>query len=91
MSRNKRLSIYKRQANMHYDSYFMHCSAIAREAESLLSENNIEYETVFCSMFPADGLCISLELNDNYMPYVIPIEVFFEKIKTQEDIKLYAI
>lgn len=91
MSRNKRLSIYKRQANMHYDSYFMHCSAIAREAESLLSENNIEYETVFCSMFPADGLCISLELNDNYMPYVIPIEVFFEKIKTQEDIKRYAI
>lgn len=91
MSRNIRLAIYQRQAKMHYDSYFMHCSAIAREAESLLSENNIEYETVFCSMFPADGLCITLELNDNNIPYVIPVEVFFEKIKTEKDIKLYAI
>lgn len=91
MWRNIRLDIYIRQANMHYDSYFMHCSAISREAESLLSENNIEYDTVFCSMFSADGLCISLELNDNNIPYVIPVEVFFEKVKTQEDIKLYAI
>lgn len=91
MSRDKIISVYKRQANMHYDSYFMHCSAIAREAKSLLSENNIEYQTVFCSMFPADGLCISLELNDDNIPYVIPIEVFFENIKTEKDIKLYAI
>lgn len=91
MIRDIRLDIYKRQANMHYDSYFMHCSAIAREAKSLLSENNIEYETVFCSMFSADGLCISLELNDNNIPYVIPVGVFFEYVKTQEDIKIHAI
>lgn len=91
MWRDIRLDMYKRQATMHYDSYFMHCSAIAREAESLLSENNIEYETVFCSIFPADGLCISLEVNDNNIPYVIPVEVFFNNVKTQEDIKRYAI
>lgn len=92
MSRDKIISVYKRQANMHYDSYFMHCSAIAREAESLLSENNIEYETVNCSMFRKEGLCIIIGLIEGLLiPYVIPVEVFFEKVKTQEDIKLYAI
>lgn len=91
MWRNIRLDIYKRQANMHYDSYFMHCSAIAREAKSLLSENKIEYKTLICFMFYTYGLCISIKLNDNNIPDVIPVEVFFENIKTEKDIKLYAI
>lgn len=89
--RDNRVSIYKRQANMHYDSYFMHCKAIAREAKNMLLENNIEYNSLSCTMFPRDGLCIRLDFNDEYIPYVIPVEVFFNKVKTQEDIKLYAI
>ena len=91
MSRDKIISVYKRQANMHYDSYFMHCSAIAREAKSLLSENKIEYKTLICFMFYTYGLCISIKLNDNNIPDVIPAEVFFEKVKTQEDIKIHTI
>lgn len=92
MWRDIRLDMYIRQANMHYDSYFMHCSAIAREAESLLSENNIEYETVNCSMFRKKGLCITIGLIEGLLiPYVIPVEVFFNNVKTQEDIKIYAI
>lgn len=76
---------------MHYDSYFMHCSAIAREAKSLLSENKIEYKTLICFMFYTYGLCISIRLNDDDMRYIIPVEVFVNKVKTQEDIKIHAI
>lgn len=42
-------------------------------------------------MIYASGLCISIILNEDYVPYVIPVDVFFNKVKTQEDITLYAI
>lgn len=74
-----------------YRDYEKHCRTIANWASHILEENNIEYKTIFCSMIPADGLCITIELNNYLFPYVIPVGVFFEYVKKQEDIKLYAI
>lgn len=90
MSRNI-VIVNTRNAIIHYNKYSMYCRSIMTEAEKLLEQHNIEYENVSCSMFPADGMGITVEFRDNFLPYVIPVEVFFNNVKTKEDIKLYAI
>lgn len=90
MSRNIVIA-HTRNAIIYYNKYNAYCSSIKREAEELLKKHNIKYEIVSCSMIPSDGMCITIDLRDNYIPYVIPVEVFFNNIKTKEDIKLYAI
>lgn len=89
MSRNIVIA-HTRNAIIHYNSYNTYCMSIKREAEELLRQYNIEYEIVDCSMIGGDGMCITIDLDLN-IPYVIPVEVFFNKVKTQEDIKIYAI
>lgn len=74
-----------------YRDYEKHCGTISNWAIHILKENNIEYQTIFCSMNPANGLCITIRLNNDLFPYDIPVGVFFEYVKTQEDIKLYSI
>lgn len=84
---------HTRNAIIHYNSYNVYCMSIEREAAELLREHNIEYETVSCFIFREKRMCIiiGLIINTLTIPYVIPVEVFFNKVKTQEDIKLYAI
>ena len=74
-----------------YRDYEKHCGTITNWAKHILKENNIQYRKIFCSMFPESGLCIIIELNNTLFSYTIPVGVFFEYVKTQEDIKLYAI
>jgi hypothetical protein len=92
MSRNIVIS-HARNAIIHYNSYNVYCMSIEREAAELLSEHNIEYETVHCSMFHEEGLLITTGLIEGSLlvQYVIPVDVFFNNVKTQEDIKIYAI
>lgn len=74
-----------------YRDYERSCNTISNWASYILKENNIQYRKIFCSMFPESGLCIIIKLNNELFSYTIPVEVFFNNVKTQEDIKLYAI
>ena len=78
-------------AIINYQNYFYNTSQIAQEAGKMLEEKNIKYSTISCSMIPSDGLCLTIELSDIYTPDVVPVAVFFNYVKTKEDIKLYAI
>lgn len=92
MSRNIVIS-HARNAIIYYNKYSVYCRSITTEAEELLEQHNIKYETVICSMFHEKGLLITIGLIEGSLlvQYVIPVDVFFNNVKTQEDIKIYAI
>lgn len=78
------------KANEKYIDYSGVCGELAKQAQK-----HVDMAEVTCEYYPSDGICLCIELDDNF-PYVIPASLFFNFAKggkkvNKEDIKLMAI